>query len=498
MNEFDNFDPDQFDWEGDTGIDLGDNHDTIVEAAFAAALAVHEDSFGWTYVRESELRERARKLYHVKVVMPEEHRPWFEKEWPEYIFVWDTATQHHDHPRSHLVTELNELEVVGELLKHDTPYADLYGNPGRNAKYKRPCLTLYDYKDARDYIRYQHADKFERAARLSWRKLVGGEYSIGRNRIHDVVGTHCLYYLGLEAVGEYCNAHQKNRMHMIVHRHPESSGALNAGELVYGVSSEGIVTQKNVVTGESYTHPSVEALFHQFNCKTKFGGLAWTVRKLGGDTFLVQFVGCPSDLCKDYVPFKYLESPVEEVVNEVRVRRFLHFTWTTYRSGGTPVYLEDAGLLHKLRRYASGRVRNVRTKTELVNYAKRLVNKEDIISLHGGDTHEVRCADLMDYVEAAFYMDIRHELEIALTYHRKNHTLVQAINAYMEKGEMPKSVILPSKAVSVIGNQSAKAALLLAAGTSCAAEFARRGTGKAWRELTANPYNPLNGQFYAF
>jgi len=498
MNEFNNFDPDQFNWEGTDGIDLGDNRDTILEAAFAAALAVHEDSFGWTYVRKSELRERARKLYHVKVVMPEEHREWFEQEWPEYIFVWDGATQHHDHPRSHLATELNEMEVVSELLKHGVPYADLYGNPGRNAKYKRPCLTLYDFTCARDYIRYQHADKFPRAARLDWSRLVGGKYTVGNKRVHDVVGTQCLYYMGLDAVGQFCNAHPKNRMHFTVHRHPESSGTLNAGEMAYIVDQEGTVRQKNVATGELYEHPSIEALFHQFNCKTKYGGLAWTARKLGGDTFLLQFVGCPSDICKDYVPFKYLETPVEEVVNDVQVRRFLHFTWTTYRTQDKVVYLEDAQLLHKLRRYAAGRVRNPRTKTELFNYAKRLVNKEDIISIHGGGAHEVHVATISDYVESAFYMDIRHELEVAISYYRENRNMVKAINAYMEKGELPTSLVLPSKVVHSITDGSAKAALLAVTALDKTGQAVCSTVRRCASELTEHPYNPVSGVAYVF
>jgi hypothetical protein len=321
---------------------------------------------------------------------------------------------------------------------------------------------------------------------------------VGRQRVHDVVGTHCLYYLGLEAVAQYCNADSKNRMHFIVHRHPESSGTLNAGELAYCVSSDGIVRQKNVLTGEMYEHPSIEALFHQFNCKTKAGGLAWTTRKLGGDSFLVQFVGCPASICGDYVPFKYLGTPVEEVVNEVKVKRFLHFTWTTYRTTDGVVYLEDATLLHKLRRYAAGRPRTPRTKTELVTYAKRLVNKDDIISIHGGEYHDVRVADLCDYVESAFYMDVRHELEIAVSHHRKNHNLVKALNAYMEKGEMPTSVILPAKVVHSITDGTAKAALLACTALNATGRCVASTVKRYQHDFKHNPWNPLTGQVVVF
>lgn len=493
-NEFnDQFDPDQFDWNGDANYYMGDSDDDIVEAALSAALAVHEECFGWTYVRQSGLRERARKLFHVKVVMPIEHRQWFEETWPEYLFVWDMATQHHDHPASHLATELNECEVVNELLKRGVPYIDLWGNPGRNEKYKRPCITLYKKECARDYLRYQHADKYKRAFALDWAKLVRGGYSVGGRQVHDVVLTQSLYYLGLEEVAEYCNAHDKNRMHCIVHRHPQSSGTLNQGEMVYSVSEKGIVTQKNVFTGEFYSHPSVEAMFHQFNCKTKKGGLAWTVRKLGGDTFLVEIVGCPADLCGEYVPFEYLrpETRTEETVCNVAVRRFMHFTWTTHVRGGKRVLLEDVELLDDLRRYQAGRLRNHLRKTELMNYAKRLVNKKDIISIHGGKSHEIEVADISDYVECAFYMDLRHELEVALSYHRENATLVEAFNKWVEQGKAPTSLILPTKAVHLLTDSVAKASLL-------ALKAGMGATNLAIGCAYAQPYNPMSGQTWVF
>jgi len=489
QNEFnEQFDPDQFDWDGDAHYHMGLCDDDVVEAALSAALAVHENSFGWTYVRESGLRERARKLFHVKVVMPEEHREWFEKTWPEYLFVWDTATQHHDHPRSHLATELNEMEVVDQLLRRGVPYADLWGNPGRNEKYKRACITLYEKEVARDYVRYQHAESFARAFRMDWDKLVRGGYHIGGKRIHDVLLNQCLYYQSLDKIGEFCNAHALNRAHCIVHRHPESSGTLNAGEMIYAVDEKGIVTQKNVLTGEYYKHASIEALFHQFNSKTKFGGLAWTTRKLGGDAFLIEFVGCPNDICEDFVPFSYLApaTRVEEGICNVKVRKFLHFTWVTHARGGKNVLLEDTELLTELRRYQSGRLRNSQRKTELHNLARRLVNKKDIISMHGGHVHDIDVATIDDYVEAAFHMDLRHELEVAISYHRENKAMIQAFNEYMEKGKLPLNLVLPTKAVSLLVDGAAKASLATIATGKAVVAF-----GRAYS--SSNPYNPVTG-----
>jgi len=470
-NAFNDFDPDQFDWDGDANVKPEGFDFDLVDSALNVALAVHEEHFGWTYVKESALRERAKKLFHVKVVMPEEHREWFEKTWPEYLFVWDTASQHHDHPRSHLATELNEIEMVERLIASGTPYADLFGNPGRDAKYKRTCLTLYKKACARDYVRYQHAHKFKQAELMDWNKLVKGGYRLGGKRIHDVTLTHALYYMQLGNVAEFCNAHPLNRMHAIVHRHPLVSGTLNAGELSYTVDEEGIVTQQNVATGETYVHPSVEALFHQFSAQTSNGGLAWTVRQLGGDSFLIEFVGCPNSVCGEYVPFKYLKSETrsEETFNSVVVKKFLHFTWCWTIRNNTKVLLPDADLLAKLRRYQAGRLRGPRQKTELMTYARRLVNKEDIIAIHGGGAHVVPVGSIVDYVEAAFYMDVRHELEVAISHYKQNKTYTDALNVYIEKGELPIDLTVPSAVIHTVDRTMDKPGVPAAMGVVMAA-----------------------------
>ena len=153
--------------------------------------------------------------------------------------------------------------------------------------------------------------------------------------------------------------------------------------------------------------------------------------------------------------------------------------------------MEDAGLLHKLRRYVAGRSRTPRTKTELVNYAKRLINKEDIISIHGGGAHEIRVGDLCDYVEAAFYMDVRHELEIAISHFRKNATLVKAINGYMEKGEVPTSLVLPTKIVHSITDGSARAALLACTALDATGRAVAGTVKRCASDAVNNPWNPL-------
>jgi len=427
----DPYNPDNFDWgDGDSGIHLDDVGPNVVEEAVQAALAVHEEAFGWARLRREDVKQTAGRVFKPKHVVPVDKRAFFENEWPEFTFVWDAATNHHDHPVSHLATELNELEMVHDLVANRQQYIDLFGNPHRNRKYKRLAIAAYQMSTPKDYLRYQY-EKAGMVA-LNWQDLVlrNGVYS----GADTITCTHALYYLTMDKIGELVNRDRRTRLRALVHRHEFTHGFLNAGEQEYWVSQEGTVTQKNVLTGEVYHHPSLEALFHQFSAKTTSGGVAWTVKKAGGDSFYIEFVGCPNSICDEFTRLKSVKPESRSVTCTagVTVTKFLHWTWTSLKTTGGSIILDDVDLLDKLKRYCAGKPRNPRLRTETLNYARRLCNKADIISIHGGGAHEIPVARMVDYVHAAFYADVQHELEVALHYHRENQTMVAALNAHYE------------------------------------------------------------------
>jgi len=238
-------------------------------------------------------------------------------------------------------------------------------------------------------------------------------------------------------------------------------GFLNDGEQEYWVSEEGTVTQKNVATGEKYTHPSLEALFHQGSAKTSFGGVAWTIRAGGGDSFIVEFVGCPSEICEVYKPLRFLspESWEEFSYANVSVKKFLHWTWMSATTQTGKIVVEDIDLFSKLRRYVAGKQRTPRLKTETMNLARRLCNKADIISIHGGGAHEIPVASMTDYVEVAFYVDVRAELDATLSFHRDNAKMVGALNDYYEKGQLPKDMTVLTGVAVVTSRTFSEAAV---------------------------------------
>jgi hypothetical protein len=240
-----------------------------------------------------------------------------------------------------------------------------------------------------------------------------------------------------------------------VHRHSETRGELNAGEQQYVISEDGVVTQQNVATGEQYDHPTLEPLFHQTSTKTPSGGVAWTIRAGGGDSYFIEFVACPNEICGEYKNIQFLKNESWEQFDyhSLTVKKLLHWTWMSATTSKGSVRLDDTDLFEKIRRYVAGKQRTPRLKTETMNYARRLCNKADIISIHGGGAHEIPVGKMSDYVEVAFHVDIRAELDIALSFHRENSVMLGALNKYYEGGTMPKDLVLTT-GLAILSGQS--------------------------------------------
>jgi len=452
------FNPDTFDWgTGAPGINVDDVAPDIDEMVIKAALDAQEEAFGWRYVKRSEVKEGAGRLYRVPYYMPKEHREWFEEQFPGYTFVWDGARAHHDHPRSHLATELGEMSMVEDAIRNGETWIDLFGNGARNRKYKRKCINLYTLATPKDHIRYQNRGTTDVPYDLE--KLCDPKSVLGK--INLVTCTHAGYYLSMDDISRIVNTSAQRRLRFLIHRHKDTHGMLNAGEIEYWVDENANVKQQNVDTGEGYSHPSMEALFHQGSAKAAAGGVAWTIKAGGGDAYQVDFVGCPNEICEVFVPLKFLkpETWEEYVFAGVSVKRFLHWTWIQATTQQGRIAIEDTDLLTKLRRYVAGKQRTPRLKTELMNHARRLCNKADIISIHGGGAHDIPVASIHDYVEVAFYVDVRKELDASISFHRDNCKMVDALNQYYEKGALPKDFTVLTSATAYSARTFSEAAI---------------------------------------
>jgi len=146
------------------------------------------------------------------------------------------------------------------------------------------------------------------------------------------------------------------------------------------------------------------------------------------------------------------------VRGDVTVYRALGYSWYVYHGVDRKVVLEDVELFDRLRRVISGKERTPRAKADLMAMCRRLANKNDIISVHQGFAHEVPPELMVDYVEAAFYADVQHELEVALAYHRENRDAVKALNDFITSGKTPVDLT----AIKAVGRAVAEPFTLLA------------------------------------
>lgn len=453
----DDYNPDTFDWGDGPGIDIDEVGDDIVEQAIQAALNVQEAAFGWRYLKRSDVKESAGRVFRVKYHMPEKNQQWFDENFPSYTFIWDGAMGHHDHPVSNLCRELNELEMVEDLVRRNEQFIDLFGNGARDRKYKRNCINLYTLATPKDYLRHQNTGANDFV--FDMEKLCDPVSVMGK--INRLTCTHALYYLSIAQIGRIVNTSSKRKLSALVHRHKDTHGFLNDGEQEYWVSEQGVVTQVNVATGEKYSHPSLEALFHQGSAKTDHGGVAWTIRAAGGDSFFIDFVGCPNEICEVYIPLKLLkpESWEQYTYSNVSVKKFLGWTWMSATVSSGNLVIEDVDLFSKLRRYVAGKQRTPRLKTETMNLARRLCNKADIMAIHGGGAHEIPVASMSDYVEVSFYVDVKSELDAALSFHRDNVKITKALNSYYEEGKLPADLTLVTGAAVTTAKTFSDAAI---------------------------------------
>jgi len=287
-------------------------------------------------------------------------------------------------------------------------------------------------------------------------KLCDPESELGK--IDHVLCTQSLYYLSMNDVARIVQTSPSRKLSGLIHRHPNTHGFINRGEQEFWVGLDGQVLQKNVKTGQKYSHPSMEALFHQESARTHYGGVAWSIRTAGTDSYIVEFVAAPSELCEEYVPLKALKPHTRTTVTtrNVTVHTFLGWTWIVSDKGNKKVsILDDVDLFKRLRNYVALKPRTPKLRTLCANLALRLCNKEDIISIHGGGHHEIPESMLSDYVEAAFYCDVEKEFTTAIAHWKDNKDLVVALNKYYEQGVIPNDFGL---LVDVVGGSTAAVA----------------------------------------
>jgi len=428
-----NYEISEFDWDGEAERDQDQARVEEVESLIresVQATAPVEDRWLKPSIVDND---RARVQYNVPYALDTEQKTNFRELVGDIRTVTFNATGYHDHPLSHCLTEISEDLVVRGF--GNTPFVSVWGNASRHRRMGHGGAKVVGSKVIpHDWFRNRgmeevvtDIDEFTRAR--------------GHLRYRIYLSTHALYYMNLEEVACWLGGNKDAEFHAIVHRHGKSAGHLNKGELKYEVDSDGIVTQTNPITGFKYSHRSLEPLFHVDSCRLFDGkvGLAWDINRLAGDNYHIKFVLCDPMACMKVIdPYSLIKKDREVYVQgDVTVYRCLGFEWYVYHGPDKQTLLADVELYDRLRRTIAGKERSPRAKNDLMAFCRRLANKNDIISVHQGFAHEVSPELMTDYVNAAFYADVKHELEVALMYHRENKGAVEALNRFIVEGKAP-------------------------------------------------------------
>jgi hypothetical protein len=224
----------------------------------------------------------------------------------------------HDHPIAHSETMIATSRAQRMIAGGHT-VVDLFGSPQaatalnkqqRKSTQPKRWVPYVALKSEKDYLRSLH-----------W-----GEEVVGGNRRYvrgdgDVLGEvvengrlaapfgaeatkvtyfakHTLYYLSDEEIAGLLRV-PKSRMLAIVHRHPDSSGRMFAGECTYAkVAQDTVVEQVNVLTGERYVHRDMSWLWTSTTKvkRTSFGAFVWTFHMVSPETWIIELTGCPPGL----------------------------------------------------------------------------------------------------------------------------------------------------------------------------------------------------------
>jgi len=428
-----NYDINAFDWDSPGQAENDQAKVESTELLIRQALQATSPR-GDAWLRPSAVdSDRARITYNVHYALDEEKKEHLKDLVGDLRTLTFNASDYHDHPLSHSLTEISEDLVVRKFA--DEPFVSVWGNAGRHRRMGHVGAKVVSSRHVpHDWFRNRgmeesvtQVDQFVRAK--------------GHMKYRLFLGTHALYYMTMEDVACWLGGNPNAEFHGIIHRHGQTHGHLNKGELKYDVDADGIVTQVNPLTGFSYGHRSMEPLFHSDSCRVFGGrvGLAWDIGKLAGDNYHVKIVLCSPDNCMQLQdPWELVKTDREVYVRgDVTVYRCLSFEWYVYHAQRGEVLLEDVELYDRLRRTIAGKERTPRAKSDLMAMCRRLSNKNDIISVHQGYSHEVPPELMTDYVNAAFYADVKHELEVALAYHKENKQAIDALNRFISEGKAP-------------------------------------------------------------
>jgi len=214
---------------------------------------------------------------------------------------------------------------------------------------------------------------------------------------------HVLYYYTFSEITKLLNLNPDSVLYATVHKLDGQSGTINCGEQSFVKDFvTGKVTQKNVETGETYSHNDPAPWFSKFAYADANGAIAWTVNKGCDDTYVLTITATetrlvPQDcwdggnvICKDKDTNEVLvlrnpdsaEPPPAYAVEEV-VLKTSDFLPGYHEEKEVRITISHPELYKKLKHFMTYKPRNEQTLKDLTAKAHREAGNNTLVGSNG-------------------------------------------------------------------------------------------------------------------
>jgi hypothetical protein len=209
----------------------------------------------------------------------------------------------HDHPIAHTSYRVVWNNVF-KSLPPGSLVADVAGNPGFNESFNKGQSTRNEPIQVDTYCQVLSTkDSIRRKTRwgpmmkdgrVRWEEMT--LYDMYRNdenrdrfsHYDYFLMNHVLYYYTFAEITRLLHLNADSVLIATLHKLEGQSGSINCGEQTFVKDFvTGKVVQKNVETGEEYSHNDPAPWFNQFSYADENGAIAWTINKGCDDTYVL-------------------------------------------------------------------------------------------------------------------------------------------------------------------------------------------------------------------
>jgi hypothetical protein len=262
----------------------------------------------------SQNNQPSKVVWELDYGLTEDQFQKLSKRFPGVAFV-QTGMGAHDHPIAHTSYRV-VWENVFKKLKPGDKVCDISGNPDYNERFNRnqkgrnaPIVvdTFCKVQSTKDSIRAktrwgpQVKDGATRWEELTLNDMYRNDENRRRFAGYNVfLMNHVIYYYTFEEVNKLLQLNPDSVLYATIHKLDGQKGTINCGEQEFEKDFvTGKVVQKNVETGETYSHRDPAPWFSKFAYADVNGAMAWTVNKGCDDTFILTVTSTTPNLVEE-------------------------------------------------------------------------------------------------------------------------------------------------------------------------------------------------------